>query len=79
MTSGNLSRVSFQQVVLGLKVHQALPVKLVPRALQDQVAREEEKEQGACLVPKESGASEDYLDPPENQHQIKQSMLREIN
>ena len=68
-----------QQVVLDLKAHQALPVYLVPRALPDQVAKEEEREQGACLVPKESGASEDYLDSQENQHQIKQSMLGEVN
>ena len=69
----------FQQVVFDLKVHQALPVYLVSRALPDQVAKEEEKEQGAYLVPKESGASEDYLDTPGNQHQIKQSMLGEVN
>ena len=70
---------SFQQVVLDVKVHQALPVYLVPRALPDQVGKEEEREQGAYLVPKESGASEDYLDPQENQHQREKTMLVEVN
>ena len=70
---------SFQQVVLDLKVHQALRVYLGSRAVPDQVEKEEEREQGAYLVPKESGASEDYLDPLGNHHQREETMLGEVN
>ena len=64
-----------------LEGYPALPVHLdllVPRALQDQVVKEDERELWVPLVTRENEAVEDYQDPLDlqarlvNQHNVKQ-------
>ena len=67
---------------------QALPVQLdapVPRALPDQVVKEEEREPRVPLDPRENEAAEDYQDPPDlqaplvNQHSVKQVLVMDFS
>ena len=56
-----------------LKVYQALPAHLdplVPRALKDQMVKEEEREPWVPLDPRENEAAEDYQEPPDLQARL---------
>jgi len=71
-----------------LEGYQALPVHLdilVPRALPDQVVKEEEREPRVLLDPRENEVAEDYQDPPDlkarlvNQHNVKQVLVMDVS
>jgi len=68
--------------------YQALPVQLdllVPRALPDQVVKEEEREPRVLLDPRENEAAEDYQDLADlqvrlvNQHNVKQVLVMDVS
>ena len=68
--------------------YQALPVhpdQVVPKAIPDQVAKEEEREPRVPLDSRENEAAEDYQDPPDqqarlvNQHKVKQVQVMDVS
>ena len=75
-------------ILQDLEGYQALPVQLdvlVPRALPDQVVKEEEREPQVLLDPRENEAVKDCEDPPEhqarlvNQHNVNQILVMDVS
>ena len=80
--------VKFHHVAQDLVGYQALLVHLdilVPRAIQDQVVKEEEREPQVPQDPRVNEAAEDYQDPPDlqarlvNQHNVKQVLVMDVS